>query len=473
MQLLHDTTLLYTLIATIAAGGIVISRGQDSRTFGPLNQGKMYPWILPALAILASSIFQFWIIMLPILPFAHPEVLIFCALSVSLLAPVVLSRNPAHIARKFRELLSSRLRTTLSMILLVFYALVQPLAFLYLADHTLSHYFMNSGYFLLVFLIVVAGICALIGGKNISTYMSMPFVLTIVVLAIGVSYFGIKIPELLAFLRFPMEEAEHFFIERNVAESNWIYGTAGFCAVSWWIWWSDKGVLVASEMSDEEANPRSTVVASIVCVGLALVLLSLRSSGIVLQTNSSMGPSLFLRQNDVFTFFLLFGLVSVFISAFVQSFQIIGRVVQAYLISAVLQREKSEKHRLAARLAISSGVLVSIFVIPFVQQSGVELVFVYLAYLACFATPLSALFVVFLIWRDRSETGMIAGFVGGLSGGIIAMTALFLERKPGQDSWLSLYEIAAGIFLVSAACTICGIYLHSSRVYLRLSSKEP
>ena len=277
MQLLHDTTLLYSLIATVAAGGIIFSREQEGQRLLLLSKRRMYLWIVPSLSILANSFLQFWIVSLPLFSLAHPELLFGCALVGMLFVPVFLSRNFALSPHRFRETLSSKLRATLSLVLLVFYALIQPLALLYLADHTLSVYFSTSSYFSLVFLTVVAGICALLGGKSIAAYMSVPFVVTIAAVTLGLPFFGISLSGLLTFVRFPMGEAEKIFAGSNFTESSWMYGCTGFCAVTWWIWWIDKGVLLSMAKSDEKESPMAKMFVPFCFVGLALVFFLRRS----------------------------------------------------------------------------------------------------------------------------------------------------------------------------------------------------
>jgi hypothetical protein len=471
MQLLHDTTLLYFLIATIAAGGIVCSREQEGQNLLVLSKGRIYSWRISSLSILATSFFQFWIAGLPLFPLAHSELLFMSALVASFVVPVFLSRDFALSPRRFRKTLSPRLRILLSVIVLVFYAFIQPLAILYLAERTLSLYFMNSSYFSLVFLIVVAGICALLGGKNVAAYMSLPFAVTAAAVVVGIIFCGISISDLLTLLRFPMGEAERFFIARKFAESNWVVGCTGFCVVSWWIWWSDKGILLASEISDEKEPAFAKIVVAFSFVGLALIVLVRRSPGFILRDISIPESFLLLRQYEVLAFFLLLSLVSIFISAFVRSFRSVGSIVQTYLYDAAPHGERSEKHILAARLAITVGVLLSIFLIPFVQQTGVELLVVYVAYLACFAGSFTAIFIVFLIWQSRSEAGMGAGVLGGVSGGVIALIILLDNHRPSGVVQFSLYEIATAVFLLSVACAVGAIYFHSVRIKIRASSK--
>ena len=133
--------------------------------------------------------------------------------------------------------------------------------------------------------------------------------------------------------------------------------------------------------------------------------------------------------------------------------------------------ERSEKHILAARLAITAAILLSIFIIPFVQQSGVELLVVYIGFLACIAGSFTAIFVVFLIWQRRSGPGMSAGVIGGLSGGGIAIALLLGEQEASMSLQFSLYEIGTMAFVLSIVCAVGTIYFHSLRIKFRTSSK--
>ncbi len=466
MQISHYNSFLYIFVGIIASASIYFSRNSEERGSNFFSDGRNSLWIISALSLFSGSIFQFWILLLPVLSLSVPTILIMLSLIFSVLLPILLVKNKYTIVNRFMELLSTNLKTFLFLVAIVFFVIIQPFALLYLGEKIIAQFLGGSYHFLLVFLIGVAGLTTLIGGKKIVAYANSMFGIAVIASMLVIMYLGKSVSAPLMFLQMLFAEGVQFFKNNNFIETNWIIGLIGFSIITWWMWWIDNSAFHLQGKQSEQRNSNAAIFASFSLIVIALVVFPTQSFSETLPLDVPVATSM-LVNNELLVFFFVLGVVSVMVSAFSHSFQTIATIVVMQFFHDRVLQNVEEKHILVARLVIVLSALLTILYIPFAQLFGAVTLLVYVQYLSLLAASIIGAFTVFVLWKNLYKGGIAVGIIGGMSAGIIVVVLPYSGTEILTPLLTTPYGATTGIFFFSMFCSIGGSVIVARRVSKR------
>ncbi len=453
MQISHYNSLIYLFVGIIAFLGMYFSRSSNEGKLNFFSDGKPTFWIISALSIFAGTLFQFWILLLPVISLSLSTILVILSLIISLLLPILLLKNKNTLFNRFMELLSVRLKTTLFVVVIVFFLVIQPFALLYLGEKIIIQFLGGSYHFLMVFLISVAGLCSLIGGKKVVMYCNAMFGISVIASVAVIMILGRSLSASLFFTQMIFADGSQYFQNHNFLETNWVIGFIGFSVISWWIWWIDNSVFQGEGKQSEQRSSVTTMFASFSLIVITLVIVPTQGFGEI--ASSSLSTSA-LVNDELLAFFFVLGFVSVMIAAFSQSFHTITTIVAVQYFNTQRSENFEEKDILVSRLVIVLSALLTILYIPFAQYFGAVTLMIYVQYLACVAASLVGVFTVFVLWKNLYKGGIAIGIVGGMIAGVIVIMLTYSQAEMLTPLLTTPYGAATGTFFSSIICSVGG-----------------
>lgn len=469
MQISHYNSFLYIFVGIVASVSIYFSRNSGEGDSIFLNGGKNSIWIVSALSLFTGSIFQFWILLLPILSLSVPTILIILSLIFSVLLPLLFIKNKSEFINRFMELFSANLKTFLFFVAIVFFVIIQPFALLYLGEKIIAQFFGGSYHFLFVFLIGVAGLTTLIGGKKVVVYANAMFGIAVIASMLVIMVLGRSVSAPLMFLQMLFTEGAQYFQNNNFVETNWIIGFIGFSIITWWMWWIDNSAFHLQGKQNEQRNSNGAMFASFSLIVIALVVFPTKSFGETIPLEAAAATTM-LVNNELLAFFFVLGVVSVMVSAFSHSFQNIATIVVVQFFHDQVQQSVEEKHVLVARLVIVLSALLTILYIPFAQLFGAITLLVYIQYLSWLAASIVGAFTVYIFTNNLFKSGITSGIVGGMSAGSIIVLLTYSGADILSPFMATPYGAATAIFFLSIVLSIGTSVIYGTEVFKKISS---
>ena len=455
MQTSNYNILLYIFVGIVVSLSIYLSRlsGEGESNF--FNGGKSSMWIVLVLSMIAGSLVQFWILLVPILSLSRSAILVILSLFVSIMLPVMVIKNRQNIVSQFMNVVPAKLKSVLFVVVIIFFVIIQPFALLYLGEKIIAQLMGGSYHFLLVFLISAAGLSTVIGGRKVVVYANAMFGVAVIASTFAVIYLGGSFSAPMMFLQMLFAEGAQYFQRHNVFETNWIFGFIGFSVITWWMWWIDNGAFHFQGKQSDRKHSSAAMFASFPLIVIALVVLPAQSGGGTALLNEP-ASAMVLANNELLVFFFIFGVVAVMFSAFSLSFHSVAAITANQIFHGNIQQNVEEKHILIARLVIVLSALLTILYIPFAQYFGPVTLLLYVQYLACFAASMVGAFTVFVLRRNFSTNGLTAGVLGGMSAGAVIVLLTYSGTEMLTPLLKTPYGAATGIFFFSMLCSVGG-----------------
>ncbi len=466
MQISNFDSLLYIFIGIVASIGIYLARLSGEGRSNFFNGGKPSFWIISALSIFAGSIFQFLILLLPVITLSLSSILIVLALVVSIIFPMTLLKDRQSALDGFMDLLSVNLKSVLFVITLIFFLAIQPLALLYIAEKVIAKFMGGSYHVILIFLISAAGLITLIGGKKVVMYSNAVFGVTVIVSAVIVMMLGGSMTAPVMMIQSIVTDGAQYFQNHNGLETNWGIGFIGFSVIILWMWWIDNGVMHGQREQSEQRNFTTAMFTSFSLIVVALIVLVMQNRGDdAASAAAGVYAPVLMSQTSVFVFVL--GFVSVMVAALSQSFHTVASIVTWRVFHGQARHQVEEKHVLVARLVIVAGALLTILYVSFVQYFGAVMLVVYVQYLSCFAASIVGAFTVFVFRKKSYTNGAAMGIIGGTAAGMLFVLTTYGGGDAVVPVFGTPYGAATGIFIFSIICSLAGSMMAERKISKR------
>ena len=459
-------SLLYIYIGIVAIMGIVLSQlsGEGKSSF--FNGGKPSFWIVSALSIFAGSVFQFLILLLPVISLSLSAILVVLALIVTIILPVIFMKDRQSVMDGFIDLLSGKMKSAVFIVTLIFFLIIQPLTLLYLAEKIIAQFMGGSYHVVLIFLISAAGLMTLIGGKKVVTYSNAVFGVAVILSSLTVMVLGGSVTAPAMMIGKIVADGAQYFQDHHVVETNWGIGFIGLSIIMLWMWWIDNGVIHGQRERSEQRNPNTAIFASFSLIVVALVVMVMqgRTSASASEVFST-SVSALMSQTAVFVFVI--GFVSVTVAALSQSFHMVASLVTWRTFHGQPGVHIEEKQVLVARLVIAASALLTILFVSFVQYFGAVMLVVYVQYLSCFAASVVGAFTVFVFRKNFYMNAAATGIIGGTGAGLIVILATWGNSDAAVPVIGTPYGATTGIFVFSVVCSLAGSMLAERRIAKR------
>ena len=369
--------------------------------------GRKMGWWAVAASLFLSNFFRFQVLMYSISISRYFWLTLIIVGLISLFVLVGQSRFGWTMA-SFAMIRNTQLNLCFSVLLILFYAVVQVLLVLFLASFVFENLMHIEYYTASMIIVVFTGIYVVVGGFGaVMRTQTLQFVLFavggLVILIAGVHPVWVLHPN--------VNHAMNSFPQSSALTSAFI----GAPLLGLWIWNIDHQ---SGQQLFSVRNTRERVVGFVLAlVGVSLALLFLISEGNESTLAARLpGQTAFSGESVLQTtasMCVILGFFAIIVSTLATSFTSVAWLF-THRLYVHFQPSTTEMERVfIARLATTAASVVAILLIPIGKMTGGSAILYFFLIQAYVCPPVAALVIMNLIWKNGSSFGEIIALVGG------------------------------------------------------------
>ena len=419
----HSSLLLLYLTVLLVVGLYFAWREGKGTDEYFLAGGKMGWWAIAA-SLFLSNFFRFQVLMYSISISRYFWVSLLIAGVISLFVLVGQSRF-GWTLKSFAMIRNSHVSLSFSVLLILFYAVVQVLSVLFLARFVFEDIMHIEYYTAAMIIVVFTGIYVVVGGFGAVMRTQM---VQFALFAVGVFFILIAGVHPAWILHPDVNHAMNSFPQSSAFTSAFI----GAPLLGLWMWNIDHQ---SAQQLSSVRNSRERVIGFVVALlGVSLALLFLIAEGnqpvpageLSVQAAFS-GESLL---QIIASKCIILGFFAIIVSTLATSFTSVAWLF-THRLYAHFQPSTTEMERIfIARLVTTATSVVAILLIPIGKMIGGSAILYFFLIQAYLCPPVAALVIINLLWKTGSSSGEIVALLIGEAAGLLLF---FLHHVGASD----------------------------------------
>ncbi len=437
--------IFYSFIGFIIAVGLFFSRSMDRDVNRYFWAGLSKAGGMMMFSFFLVTLFNALIIVLPSLSLQLTNSVSVAIISIAFIVPFLFLKKTSVFIGSFLEISPKITTVFLNILGLFFLCSVQLLVVVQIADLVIVQFFGSTQYFLLVVMIVAAGVYTMSGGLNAVLYSNIivgSFSLISIVL-IFINTVLWKHPLFFSF-RNTMQFGAEVFRASGITEPNLLIAVVGIVVMMFWMIWMGIG----EAYGKVSTATRNTFLRKVFGAGSVVFVIL---SGILLLSTTSIetaqNPTL---NTDTFmNYFIAIGLLGGLMGIFAMTFQMSGSIIAVRLYPYFKTKVEEEEQILAARLSTVFVVLLAIIFISIAKVSGYNTFIWFINFVAYFFTPIIAALSSTFIVKKGAPIGFMLGMFAGEMYAVIKLIGQQFEVHSSFFQSASAYAFAVEIAVVT------------------------
>jgi SSS family solute:Na+ symporter len=437
-----------------------------------LAGGKMGWWAIAA-SLFLSNFFRFQVLMYSISISRYFWLTLIIAGLISLFVLVGQSRFGWTLT-SFAMIRNTQLSLSFSVLLILFYAVVQVLSVLFLAGFVFEDLMHIEYYTATMIIVVFTGIYVVVGGFGaVMRTQTVQFVLfavgVLVILISGVHPVWILHPNLI--------HTMNNFPQSSALTSAFI----GAPLLGLWMWNIDHQ---SAQQLFSVRNTRQRVIGfAVALLGVSLALLFLISEGNKSAPAAELPVQAALSGESILQTIagkcVILGFFAIIVSTLATSFTSVAWLF-THRLYVHFQPSTTEIERVfIARLATTAACVIAILLIPIGKMIGGSAILYFFLIPAYFCPPVAALVIINLLWKNGSSFGEIVALI---SGEVTAFLLFLLNQlsatdlvKQGPFAFLPAdpFINAIGLFFLTGIIYMSVGYVRTQKVGVADSPQPP